>query len=300
MVVGLVQLSETQRSIFRCSKLQSSIFKGWPNYVKISVKLASLFFGAFGAYLFGVVIMIPQSFWGTINSNTLTSLSGSALFISTITLAFHKLLQPVVISIFYFFHLIYSTKKASRKKNIGSTDPLVLRYQSLTMIKLLSGSICHRTIMITHFGIVAIVGWRMFFASSSINDLTHLIPLLSFLILYSLANFATFSAGDRLPFKYFWLHKNGVGVLVSASLFACFAVGSLYVSDLMNRDPLLLIREKVVCKALPIFPVSTGELLYFPDNFGFAVLRNDGGFMIRGDYLSEGKNSSCLIGKGAE
>ncbi|WP_170519113.1 hypothetical protein [Ruegeria atlantica] len=195
---------------------------------------------------------------------------------ATVALAIYKLTKPVVVAAFYFCHLLYSNHHAAKVKDIEPTDPIVLRYQGLIMRRLLKGSIHAKKLTTIQCFVVAFSSWVLFFSSSKLDDLTHVLPIASAMLIFLLGYLATFGVQDRTSLLQFAKSSQGVSMAVSLGLFVCFLVGTLHLSDLLHRQPLVMSFDGRTCELIPLFPVSGGEMFFFPDVSAFGVVRQDG------------------------
>lgn len=258
------------------------IFNNWRSKgpVNILITMISVAIGAFGAFLLGVFSLVPRPFWGTFDEGTFLFLAGSITFIATVTWTSFKLSRPIILSMYQIGIFLYCKFVLSLNYPGGIRNPKITKFQSYKFRRFLKSNNGVVRTLISQIIVTIALLWKLFFSSAADGDLGYLYALLFVTLFYTVAVFAAHGVLISISsHRDFFMTNQGLGLLATLSLVLCFTAGALRVSDMMSRQPLSLHTRNWVCLITPIFPVSSGELVFLQETRSFAIIRNDGGVM---------------------
>lgn len=246
-----------------------------------SLKILSVFFGAFGAYLLGAFSVIPRPFWGTISEDTVLFMTGSSALIATIGWASFKLSRPIILATYVFCIFLYCKfiLGARSKYPRGLRHPKVARFQHHKYRRFLSSIDGQARALVAQLILTLAFMWTLFFSRAG-SDVYALLSFLLFVtFFYAVATLAAAGVPKDISHRVFFVSGHGVGVLAAFSFLLFFSAGALRISDTMNRPPLSLINDDWTCLVTPLLPVSGGELVFLSESRSFAVIREDGNLL---------------------
>lgn len=246
-----------------------------------SFKILTIVFGAFGAYLLGVLSIIPRPFWGAISEDTVLFLAGSSTLIATIGWAFFKISRTIIFSTYVFCIFLYckfvlgSRKQYSR----GLRNTKVSRFQRYKYRRFLNSAEGKARALVAQLILTLAFLWTLFFSHAGSDAYEIWLYLLAAWLFYAVATLAAFGVSKGISHRAFFVTSHGVGLLAAFLFQLIFAAGALRISDTMNRPPLSLISDDWACLATPLMPVNGGELFFLSESRSFAVFREGGNLL---------------------
>lgn len=257
-----------------------------------------ILFGASGAYLLGVLFVVPMPIARLFNESTLLHIAGDLSLLVVVGWSFYKISWLAITGLYVWWLFILCKFIIGPKYDGGLRNPVVARYQFGRVRRFLVKR--KKEILIGRLFLTMIFLYSLFFRFSDGEFIVQ--PGIWTLIYVSLfggiplaifGTLAAFKVGSRISLREFIRTSEGRLLFVITVLFMIAIIGAWRTFALTAADMFHYPTETGTCQLAPMFPVFGGDLFFEKQSQSYIVLDKQN----RGFYWREQSNlptPSCL------
>jgi len=263
---------------------------GW---LRTFTTLLFIFLGAFGAYLLGMMLLLPRSLFSLMDETTITFLLANISFLIVVGWAFFKFSRLIVYVIFFSGLFLYCKFALGRHYHRGLRNPKVARFQKSSGRRFLRSTDGRVRSAISQLFLAWYFLWVLFFSDATLQKNQMIIFYVVLIVIGSVLS--SFRVIEKISHKEFFQLPEGRQFLGLIGICFFVALGALRTSHMLNAKPLTLLNESRSCQVTAMFPVFGGDLYYSPETQNFIVIKSGGSKLILSDSASVSNIPACLL-----